>query len=96
MAKLLIVFDKQGKIMSFFHCRYKIMWKCWLPNPKDRPSFSEIGREMKDMMTMLEHAMKQGSEQMDIQTTYVNMDNCTGQHCCFNPLPEDKIQILRN
>ena len=57
-----------------------IMRKCWLPNAKDRPTFSKLAREIKDMITMLEHAMKQGEDKADIQTTYVNMDNCTDYH----------------
>ena len=56
------------------------MRKCWLPNAKDRPTFSKLAREIKDMITMLEHAMKQGEDKADIQTTYVNMDNCTDYH----------------
>ena len=60
--------------------RYKIMRKCWLPNAKDRPTFSQLTREIKDMITMLEQAQNQGEDQPDIQTTYVNMDNCTDYH----------------
>ena len=56
------------------------MRKCWLPNAKDRPTFSELNLEIKDMIKMLEHAMKQGEDKANIQTTYVNMDNCTDYH----------------
>ena len=56
------------------------MRKCWLPNAKDRPTFSELNLEIKDMITMLEHAMKQGEDKANIQTTYVNMDKCTDYH----------------
>ena len=59
------------------------MRKCWHPNPKERPDFSQLAHEIKDMITMLEQAMKQGEHTADIQTTYVNMENCTGTvvHC---------------
>ena len=55
------------------------MRKCWLPNPKQRPDFKMLAHEVADMINMLEQAMKQGEHTADIQTTYVNMDNCTGE-----------------
>ena len=63
------------------------MRKCWLPNPKDRPTFSQINREIKDMITMLEHAMKQGEDQVDIHSTYVNMEKCTDYHYTDELMP---------
>jgi methyl-accepting chemotaxis protein len=54
------------------------MRKCWHPSPKSRPEFSQLAHEIKDMITMIEQAMKQGQHTTDIQSTYVNMENCTG------------------
>ena len=59
--------------------RYTIMRKCWHPNPKNRPEFSLLAHEIQDMISLLEQAMKQGEHTADIQSTYVNIENCTGQ-----------------
>ena len=75
-----------AEVMTWFF-RYKIMRKCWLPNPKDRPTFSQLTHEIKDMITMLEQAMGQGDDQPDIQTTYVNMENCTDYHYTDELMP---------
>ena len=63
------------------------MRKCWLPNPRDRPTFSQLTHEIKDMITMLEQAMNQGDEKADIQSTYVNMENCTDYHYTDELMP---------
>ncbi|KAL4226642.1 hypothetical protein ACF0H5_014623 [Mactra antiquata] len=66
---------------------YTIMRKCWHPNSKQRPEFSQLAHEIKDMINMLEQAMKQGDHTADIQSTYVNMENCTDYHYSDELMP---------
>ncbi|XP_053377268.1 hepatocyte growth factor receptor-like isoform X2 [Mercenaria mercenaria] len=70
---------------------YAIMRKCWHPNPKERPEFSHLAHEINDMITMLEQAMKQGQHTADIQTTYVNMENCTDYHYTDELMPKGSV-----
>ena len=53
------------------------MQNCWLPDPTDRPTFSLIEQTIKDIVSVLEHDMKQGVGKANIQSTYVNIDSCT-------------------
>ncbi|XP_052781124.1 hepatocyte growth factor receptor-like isoform X1 [Mya arenaria] len=66
---------------------YNIMRKCWHPDPRKRPEFSQLSYEISEMINMLEQAMKQGEHTADIQTTYVNLENCTDYHYTDELMP---------
>ncbi|XP_021371798.1 hepatocyte growth factor receptor-like [Mizuhopecten yessoensis] len=59
---------------------YKIMKKCWMFNPNDRPTFSELSHGVREMVTILQHQMRQGQQRSDIQSTYVNVETATDYH----------------
>ena len=63
-----------------FSYRYKVMRNCWEFNPQDRPQFSDLVKTIMEMLSVLEHKMKQGQHRSNIQSTYVNVDNCTDYH----------------
>lgn len=56
------------------------MRNCWEFNPTDRPQFSDLVKTIMEMLSVLEHKMKQGQHRSNIQSTYVNVDNCTDYH----------------
>jgi hypothetical protein len=43
-----------------------MMSKCWSFNPSERPTFSELVHQTKEMITVLEQQMKQGQHTTDI------------------------------
>ncbi|XP_060079157.1 hepatocyte growth factor receptor-like [Ylistrum balloti] len=59
---------------------YKIMTKCWMFNPNERPTFSELAHEVREMVTVLQQQMKQGQKRSNIQSTYVNVETATDYH----------------
>ncbi|XP_033744658.1 hepatocyte growth factor receptor-like [Pecten maximus] len=59
---------------------YKIMRRCWMFNPNDRPTFSELAHEVREMITVLQQQMKQGQQRSNIQCTYVNVETATDYH----------------
>lgn len=56
------------------------MRNCWEFDPKDRPQFSVLVTSIAEMLSVLEHKMKQGQQRSNIQSTYVNVENCTEYH----------------
>lgn len=56
------------------------MRNCWEFNPTDRPQFSDLVKTIMEMLSVLEHKMKQGQHRSNIQSTYVNVDKCTDYH----------------
>lgn len=60
--------------------RYTVMRNCWEFNPTDRPQFSDLVKTIMEMLSVLEHKMKQGQHRSNIQSTYVNVDKCTDYH----------------
>lgn len=59
---------------------YTVMRNCWEFNPTDRPQFSDLVKTIMEMLSVLEHKMKQGQHRSNIQSTYVNVDKCTDYH----------------
>ncbi|KAL3851745.1 hypothetical protein ACJMK2_015458 [Sinanodonta woodiana] len=59
---------------------FTVMQKCWLMDAHSRPTFSELAREIQDMMTVLEQAMHQGQQRTNIQSTYVNVADSSNYH----------------
>ncbi|XP_061187712.1 hepatocyte growth factor receptor-like [Saccostrea echinata] len=59
---------------------YTVMRNCWEFDPNNRPQFSELVTSIKEMLVVLEHKMKQGQHRSNIQSTYVNTENCTDYH----------------
>ncbi|XP_062617696.1 hepatocyte growth factor receptor-like [Saccostrea cucullata] len=59
---------------------YTVMRNCWEFDPNNRPQFSELVTSIKEMLAVLEHKMKQGQHRSNIQSTYVNTENCTDYH----------------
>jgi len=80
MIIVLVIFSVACPLYTYYALcedRYMIMRKCWHPDPRKRPEFSQLSFEIREMVNMIEQAMKQGEHMADIQTTYVNLDNCT-------------------
>ncbi|KAK3609539.1 hypothetical protein CHS0354_007345 [Potamilus streckersoni] len=59
---------------------FTVMQKCWIMDGHNRPTFSELAREIQDMMTVLEQAMHQGQHRTNIQSTYVNVADSSNYH----------------
>jgi hypothetical protein len=66
--------------------------KCWSFNPSERPKFSELVHQTKEMITVLEQQMKQGQHTTDIDSTYVNTETCTDYHYHDNNHAEEEDQ----
>lgn len=54
------------------------MRNCWSADPASRPTFSQLVTDILNMVEELEHIT--GSQQRNIKTTYVNIDECTNYH----------------
>ena len=74
--------------------RYKMMSKCWSFNPSERPTFSELVHQTKEMITVLEQQMKQGQHTTDIDSTYVNTETCTDYHYHDNNHAEEEEEAI--
>lgn len=54
------------------------MLHCWQADPASRPTFSELVHAITTMVKQIEH--KTGMAQRNIQTTYVNITECSHYH----------------
>lgn len=57
---------------------YEIMQNCWAENPSDRPTFAELVDDITDMVKQIE--MKTGMMKRNIESTYVNVAECSHYH----------------
>ncbi|CAG5119896.1 unnamed protein product, partial [Candidula unifasciata] len=57
---------------------YEIMLQCWHAVPAERPTFSQLYRDITTMVEQIEHKM--GNVQQNIQSTYVNISECNHYH----------------